>query len=668
MRLVRIPFPLGLALGALFLAVLAQYIYTVQHKSEASFLFFGVAIVLWWGSLLLSPTQVAMTDTLIVPTNPRTVSRWLASSGIGLAVLAYSFAGENQFTSDGVLAWVTGVGVLLYTFWEPVKTWDDWRVWFASLSDQVRKVFSDGVRIPPRIILLALVLFVGAFFYFYKLDTIPAEMVSDHAEKVLDIREIVNGARPVYLLRNSGSEPLWSYGVAVLVGLGDRPLNFVMLKFASALFGWLFIPALYLLARELFDDDVALIAAAFAAIAQWMLGLGRSGLPFATTPLLVTLLLWFLLRAIKYQRRNDFLVTGILLGIGFYANEPFLVAPILVVIFLVTALILMPAVRRNWRIYLQNSFLLFVVAVAVLAPLVRFVDDSIEVFFYHTTTRMAGNAPFLFGNAFPVFTQNLANALVMFNAGGDGSWLVGTPNAPALDYVTGGLFILGIAFALYRLVKSREMIFVFLFLGLVVWLIPSAISLVNPLDNPSLVYAAGTLPIVLIFPALAVAWGARVVSVSLPPRWRGWVLGALIVVLFGLSARANYENYFNAFDALYRKATWNASEIATIARGFTESIGDSTHVWLIGFPYWVDARLVGIELEQDRWSQVLANADQALAQQNEPLPKLYIFNISDRASLTRLREIFPNGQERVYRSLVPSHDLFLFYVLGVSTP
>ena len=668
MRLVRIPFPLGLALGALFLAVLAQYMYTVQHKSESAFLFFGVAMVLWWGSLLLSPTQVAMTDTPIASSNPRSVSRWLVFSGIGLAVLAYSFAGENQFTSDGVLAWVASVGVLLYTFWEPAKTWDDWRAWFASMSDQARKAFSEGVCIPPRILLLALVLIIGAFFYFSKLDTMPAEMVSDHAEKVLGIRDIVDGARPVYLLRNNGSEPLWSYVVAVFVGMGDRPLNFVTLKFVSALFAWLFIPALYLMARELFDDDVALIAAAFAAIAQWMLGLGRSGLPFATTPLLATLLFWFLLRAIKYQRRNDFLVTGILLGVGFYASEPFLVAPILVLVFLVTAFILKPAVRRNWRLYFQNAILLFVVALAVLAPLVRFIDDSIEVFFYHTTARLAGNSPFSFGNALAVFTQNMANALLMFNAGGDGSWLIGLPNAPALDYVTGGLFILGIAFALYRLVKSREVIFVFLFLGLIVWLIPSALSLVNPLDNPSLVYAAGALPVGLIFPALAVAWGVQVVAFSLHSRWRGWAVGALIIVLLGVSARANYENYFNAFDVLYRKASWNASEIATIVRGFTQSIGDSRHVWVIGFPYWVDARLIGIELEQDRWSQVLANADQALDQQNEPLPKLYIFNISDRASLTRLREIFPNGQERVYRSLVPSHDLYLFYVLGVSTP
>ena len=160
------------------------------------------------------------------------------------------------------------------------------------------------------------ILLTGAFFYFHNLDTVPAEMVSDHAEKILDIREIVNGARPVYLERNNGSEPMWSYLVAGWVGQGGRPLDFETLKFTSALFGWLLIPAIFFLAREWFDDDVALMASAFAAISKWSLGVARAGLPFATASLFIVLLLLFLIRAIKRQGRNDFLIAGIFLGAG----------------------------------------------------------------------------------------------------------------------------------------------------------------------------------------------------------------------------------------------------------------------------------------------------------------------------------------------------------------
>ena len=169
---------------------------------------------------------------------------------------------------------------------------------------------------------------------------------------------------------------------------------------------------------------------------------------------------------------------------------------------------------------------------------------------------MVGDGLVLRADALAVFAQNLVNALQMFNGRGDAGWLTGIPDDPALDYVMGGLFILGIVLALYR-VKSREQTYWFMFLSLIVLLIPSALSLANPGDNPSAVYAAGAMPSFLFLPLYP--WcGACVCCRLSNSNWRWLAASGLLILVFGASARANYSSYFEGFDLVYRKASWNA--------------------------------------------------------------------------------------------------------------
>jgi hypothetical protein len=64
------------------------------------------------------------------------------------------------------------------------------------------------------------------------------------------------------------------------------------------------------------------------------------------------------------------------------------------------------------------------------------------------------------------------------------------------------------------------------------------------------------------------------------------------------------------------------------------------------------------------WQQAVQNADQALALTQDTATKLYVLNVDDRADLTRLQEIFLNGQARVVHARTPGHDFVLFYVPG----
>ena len=58
------------------------------------------------------------------------------------------------------------------------------------------------------------------YFRFADLATVPAEMVSDHAEKLLDVVDILNGNYSIFFPRNTGREALQFYLIDCKTALG----------------------------------------------------------------------------------------------------------------------------------------------------------------------------------------------------------------------------------------------------------------------------------------------------------------------------------------------------------------------------------------------------------------------------------------------------------------
>ncbi len=126
--------------------------------------------------------------------------------------------------------------------------------------------------------------------------------------------------------------------------------------------------------------------------------------------------------------------------------------------------------------------------------------------------------------------------------------------------------------------------------------------------------------------------------------------------------------YFWEFDANYRRASWNSSEVAAVIRSFADSVGDLDHAWILLYPHWIDTRNVAINMHEIEWNHTLPNADAAQAHAGDPSNKLYILNPGDQANLARLREIFPDGQQRTFHARTPGHDFIVFFVPGALAP
>ncbi len=639
--------------GAVLLAITGQFLLARQVYIPAVALF-AAALLCWWltrrdlnESEKDAPRAASESGGLPQPPEAKSIRGRMVFLAVplGLSVLTFATATHNTFTLLNVSLWLLSIITLLVLFAKGPQRprLDHWPLILGALG---------------------LLLLLGGFFYYYHLDQLPGEMTSDHAEKILDINDVLNGARPIFFTRNTGREPLEFYLVAGLVTVTGHRLDFMALKWVTATAGLLVVPLTLFLGAALFDSLVGALAAAFVAINLWGIGIARMGLRFPFTPFFAALTFLFLFRALKNRRRNDFLLAGLSLGAGLYGYHAFKIAPLVVVACLALGLWVLRrsgANRAELGRYVVNVVLLVSIALVVFMPLLRYMVDHPESFWRRVETRISNAERPLPGNPVLIFADNIKNALFMFNVQGDHSWPNTLSEVPVLDEVSGGLFVLGASYALYRWLRRGEAAYGYVVVALVGFLLPSALAIAFPIENPSVVRAGGAVPFVMILVALPLARLAR--GFWETAEWRRPVLAAAAVVPFILvGAQLNYQRYFVRFDEQYRANSWNSSEIAATILDFARNGGSLDHAWVMAYPYWVDTRNVAINLGQIDWNNVLWHAADMPDPSRDPSPRLYILNTSDVENLQGLEHIYPQGIARVLPSRTKGKEYIGFYV------
>jgi hypothetical protein len=287
--------------------------------------------------------------------------------------------------------------------------------------------------------------------------------------------------------------------------------------------------------------------------------------------------------------------------------------------------------------------------------------DLPDLFLFRALSRLGTVERELPGPALPIFLSNLWNALRMFAWDNGDIWVDSIPHRPALDAVTGALFHLGAAILAVRYLRRRNWLDLYVLLSIPILMLPSILSLAFPGENPTLNRAGGA--IVPVFSVAAVALAAI-------PDWarsvwsnrRGFGLGLTAALgLFGLAAAMNYRLVFRVYADLYRSSSWNTSEAGRILRGFADSIGTSDTAHVMGFPHWMDTRLVGIAAGEPTrdyatWPEQLESL------LGEPRPQLFLINPLDTVAVERLRELFPHGHLQPWSSSQVGHDFLLYWV------
>ncbi|HET7768105.1 MAG TPA: hypothetical protein VFN74_04965, partial [Chloroflexota bacterium] len=223
------------------------------------------------------------------------------------------------------------------------------------------------------------------------------------------------------------------------------------------------------------------------------------------------------------------------------------------------------------------------------------------------------------------------------------------PNAPFLDPVSGALFVLGCTYALYRLVKYRELPFLYLLVLLFVGLLPSILTLAFPNENPSTVRTGMAIPITALLIAAPLALIAR--------RLRAWVGGpvgtyasaAAIALTFSSILAINFHQYFRVYPLQHARSSQHTSHVANAVRGFMQLGGRKEDAYILPGAHWIDWRLVAIEVGDIRWSPIVNGVDDARRHDGAAGPRLYVVHPSDQRALDTLARWYPAAIQQVHR-------------------
>jgi hypothetical protein len=554
-------------------------------------------------------------------------------ASIPLLGAAFYLFGDNQFTLLNLPLWLAGIVFFLCAFWRSKKM-------DAERTDKRDHAGKEWLWYA----LIAAILLISAFFRFYRLEAIPAEPFSDHAEKILDVYDITQGETHIFFPRNTGREALQFYWTIIVAAVFQTGLSFQSLKIGTALLGFFTLPFIYMLGREIANRRVGLLAMLFAGIAYWPNVISRVGLRFPLQPLFVAPTCYFLIRGLRTHNRNDFLLSGIFLGLGLHGYTPFRIVPLFLVVTFLLALVYAGRKDLTYKYagLWKNFGLLFSAGFILFLPLLRYAIAHPDEFWNRAASRALVDSPI------PIFLSNFWNGLLMFNVDDGNIFVNSVVHRPALDVIAGALFLLGLIFLLVR----RRFTDVWLVAAILILILPSVFSLAYPDENPALNRAAGALVPVFIVVGMMLDGLLTSLQSGLSRSGQGLVSVGVVLILFAGSALQNYDLVFRQFNEQYQRVTWRTSEMGAVIREF----GHAESVWIIPYDQWVDTRLPGV------WAGI-PNRDFGLPREELadtlqlPAPKLFIFKASpysaaydDSATRETLQKLYPQGELSLHES------------------
>lgn len=553
----------------------------------------------------------------------------LAALGVLLCLAAYAFNGSNTFTGFGVFVWLTSVAVWLVVLTPPEF---DLVAWAQARRAAWSGLFGNGVRIRLSWTALALIviMLVAGVFRFARFDAVPPEMTSDHVEKLLDAQRVLDGTTQIFFPNNGGREPVQMYLVALFSQISGLGMTFATLKWVSVLEGLITIPLLWWMGRELIGERepelgnaVGLILAALVAVSYWHVALSRLALRIVLTPLIMTLLMVYLARAMRHNRRGDFLKAGLVLGVGVYCYQAVRMMPVVVALGIGLAILFVARTWADRRRYLLNFATLIVIAVVVFVPLGRFMLDYPNLFWMRTAGRLFGDDVITetdpvsgelvqrdatledrlnaFSANLPLLGNNVRTALLMYNWKGDVAWINGAPNRPAMDWISGSLLALGSVAWGVRLFRRRDVVDWLILPAIFIMLLPSALSIAFPVENPSATRTSGSLPLAYFLAAYGLAYFLQRFEGTFQERATRLVSVGLCGLLMGGAFVANSGLYFGEYVERYTLAAQPYTLTGRVLRGFAESNGSYGNAFMVAYPYWFDHRAIGIEGGRIDW-------------------------------------------------------------------
>lgn len=611
------------------------------------------------------PQQTVMTGTMTL---------MKITIAFGLTVVTFILFGNNQFNFINLAFWALAT---VYSVLVLVELPDGAKI-RAWLRARLEGLLPIRLTISPWTILWVGVFALSGYFHFYQLAAVPTDMFSDHAEKLYDVMDILDGQAPIFFIRNTGREAFQFYWTTWMMDLFGTGISFLSLKIGTAMACMFALPFVYLLGKRVGGKWVGLLAMLFCGVAYWPNVLGRVALRFAFYPMFVAPSLYFLIRGLDAidgigdssdspllfgmtrQSILSMILAGLFLGVGLQGYSAMRIVPLLFGLLFVVKWFGVPRGQRRtvFKLFLMCAWF----AILGALPLLNIMVTRPDWVWYRSMSRLTvGGMNDVLG-LLTIFGNNLRKALVMPFWNNGQIWVHSIPFRPAFEWVTAAFYFVGLCLAVTDVWRKRDFARLAMLISIPMLLLPSVLSLAFPDENPSLNRTgAAMIPMTV----LAAEGFIRFMRASLRTvRGRSLmtlaVAGIGVLLLVGM-ARTNYDLVFTTYQNNYTRNAWNTKQIGEIFAGFDASIGDEQNAYVVPYPHWVDTRLVGI-------TAGFPGRDFALARDLIPTlergdePMLFAVHVDDTETSLALQEEFPDGKLKLVEGTAPGKDFFLFSV------
>ena len=410
----------------------------------------------------------------------------------------------------------------------------------------------------------------------YHLDGFPANVFFDEADNANYALRIVRNVNfdPVYV----ESTNLPAHFLYVIAWMFQRyGADPIVLRYASVAFGSASVAVAFLLFRRWFRWPIAFVGAFFLAVMREHLTFSRLAMHGITVPFFVMLVLYLLDRAWVHRRLFDWAMLGLALGLSLCFYTPLrLLVPLVIAYLSVAGLWAVARHKIDFRQLIAPTVVVLIGCALAVAPFAQFALRKPNEVFARTNEVSLLNADKRLVKSLPQALWNqISQHVLMFNVRGDSNGRQNLPGAPLLDPIMGTLFVIGILMALLRLNKRQNALMLLVF---VVMLLPGILSL--EIEAPHALRSIGTLPAVIYFACLPLAWLLQ--RFQNVPRSLKTSLVSVLCIATGLY---NYNWFFNvqANDPRVWAAYSPAESI--VAREVNQLMGDSDVILSDNFRY-----------------------------------------------------------------------------------
>jgi len=338
------------------------------------------------------------------------------------------------------------------------------------------------------------ILMLAAALRFSMLAAAPPGLCSDEAMNGVNLMEALeDGSWRVFYPDNYGREGLFiniqGSFVALQMFLSPDAGNFRiepwMLRFPSAVFGFLTVAGLYLLASRMASNRIAAAAALFLATSFWHLNFSRIGFRAISAPFFLVWSLYLLFAGFRELRGDAprkgiwiLAAAGTLYGAGFHSYIAYRITPLVILVVLVWLWRDFRAAGRSPQ-FLNGTGSFIALAIVAIVPLV--------VYFLAHPGSFGGRSGEISvlkaENPVKTLLGNAMRTAVMFNVAGDNFWRHNIAGKPQLFWPVGLFFLGGIGLTIWRTFSKERGQTALPGVVALIWLCAGAIPAMAARDN-----------------------------------------------------------------------------------------------------------------------------------------------------------------------------------------